>query len=150
MKPLLAPHHAVLTLHYLDDCHRLPAQLSGKPTHVVRAVLVARLQPHRVSFSRPGELPADPAGERGAHRVRGGGDEGVGRDGSARRRLRRCRHDWTAECARLHLTAPRARHVRSVSRIAACRFCVELIYVLMAGEAAREAAGMRYRETGGF
>ena len=82
--------------------------------------------------------------------MRGGGDEGVGRDGGARRRLRRCRHNWTAECARLHLTAPRARHVRSVSRIVACRFCVELIYVLMVGEAAREAAGMRYRETGGF
>jgi hypothetical protein len=70
--------------------------------------------------------------------VRGGGDEGVGRDGSARRRLRRCRHDWTAECAWLHLTAPRARHVRSVSRIAsrivARRFCVELIYVLCCKE----------------
>ena len=88
--------------------------------------------------------------DRGAHRVRGGGDEGVGRDGSARRRLRRCRHDWTAECPWLHLTAPRARHVRSVSRIAPRRFCVELIYVLMAGEAAREVAGMWYRETGGF
>eukprot|EP01046_Picozoa_sp_COSAG06_P002338 COSAG06_NODE_82_length_25183_cov_133.214240_16_plen_48_part_00 len=46
--------------------------------------------------------------------------------------------------------APRARHVRSVSRIVVCRFCVELIYVLMAGEVAREVAGMRYRETGGF
>ena len=74
----------------------------------------------------------------------------MGRDGSARRRLRRCRHDWTAECAWPHLTVPRARHVRSVSRIAPRRFCVELIYVLMAGEAAREAAGMWYRETGGF
>ena len=46
--------------------------------------------------------------------------------------------------------AGHARHVRSVSRIAPRRFCVELIYVLMAGEAAREAAGMRHRETGGF
>ena len=74
----------------------------------------------------------------------------MGLDGGARRRLRPCRHDWTAECAWPHLTVPRARHVRSVSRIAPCRFCVELIYVLMVGEAAREAAGMRYRETGGF
>ena len=74
----------------------------------------------------------------------------MGHDGSARRRLWRCRHDWTAECARLHLTAPRARHVRSVSRIVACRFCVELIYVLMVGEVAREVAGMWHRETGGF
>jgi hypothetical protein len=70
LKPLLAPHHGVLTPHYLHDCHRLSAQLSGKPTHVVRAVLVAELQPHRVSFSRPGELPADPTGERGANRSR--------------------------------------------------------------------------------
>ena len=74
----------------------------------------------------------------------------MGLDGGARRRLRPCRHDWTAECAWPHLTAPRARHVRSVSRIAPRRFCVELIYVLMAGEVAREVAGMRYRETGGF
>jgi hypothetical protein len=74
----------------------------------------------------------------------------VGLDGGARRRLRPCRHSWTAECAWPHLMAPRARHVRSVSRIAPRRVCVELIYVLMAGEVAREAAGMRYRETGGF
>ena len=74
----------------------------------------------------------------------------MGLDGGARRRLQRCRHDRTAEFAWPHLTAPRARHVRSVSRIAPRRFCVELIYVLMVGEVAREAAGMRHRETGGF
>ena len=74
----------------------------------------------------------------------------MGLDGGARRRLQRCRHDRTAEFAWPHLTAPRARHVRSVSRIAPRRFCVELIYVLMVGEVAREAAGMRYRKTGGF
>ena len=63
LQPLLAPHHGAFTLHYLDECQDLSTQLSGKPTHVVRAVLVAELQPHRVSFSRLGELPEDPAGD---------------------------------------------------------------------------------------
>ena len=46
LQPLLAPHHGAFTLHYLDECQDLSTQLSGKPTHVVRAVLVAELQPH--------------------------------------------------------------------------------------------------------
>ena len=41
LQPLLAPHHGVLTPHYLNQCQDLSAQLPGKPMRVVRAVLVA-------------------------------------------------------------------------------------------------------------